>query len=55
MNKQIACELGISEASIKAHLAKVFTKLKVESRTQVVLAVQMLAHSEATAAHGRFH
>src|SRR5258708_14127276 len=38
LNKQIAYELGVSEATIKAHVSAIFQKLGVESRTQAVIA-----------------
>jgi DNA-binding NarL/FixJ family response regulator len=38
LNKQIAYELGVSEAIIKAHVSAIFQKLGVESRTQAVIA-----------------
>ena len=38
LNKQIAWELGVSEATIKAHVSAILTKLGVESRTQAVIA-----------------
>ena len=38
LNKQIAYELGVSEATIKAHVSAVLQKLGVESRTQAVIA-----------------
>ncbi|MCK5745233.1 MAG: response regulator transcription factor, partial [Oricola sp.] len=37
MNKQIAYELGVSEATIKAHVSAVLQKLNVDSRTQAVI------------------
>jgi DNA-binding NarL/FixJ family response regulator len=42
MNKQIAYELGVSEATIKAHVTAILRKLKVTNRTQAVLAMQKL-------------
>ena len=33
LNKQIAYELGVSEATVKAHVSAIFQKLGVESRT----------------------
>ena len=36
-NKQISYKLGISENTVGAHLANVFRKLKVESRTEAIL------------------
>ncbi len=43
LNKQIAYELGITEATIKAHMTEIFRKLGVHSRTQAVLALGSLA------------
>src|ERR1700741_3969454 len=37
LNKQIAYELGVSEATIKAHVSAILQKLGVESRTQAVI------------------
>ncbi len=37
LNKQIAYELGVSEATIKAHVSAVLQKLRVDSRTQAVI------------------
>ena len=37
LNKQIAYELDISEATVKAHITAIFRKLNVISRTQAVL------------------
>src|ERR1700722_2256044 len=38
LNKQIAYELSVSEATIKAHVSAILQKLDVESRTQAVIA-----------------
>ena len=38
LNKQIAYELGVSEATVKAHVSAVLQKLNVENRTRAVLA-----------------
>ena len=37
LNKQIAFELAISEATVKAHITAILRKLGVGSRTQAVL------------------
>jgi len=42
MNKQIAYELNVSEATIKAHVTAILRKLRVTNRTQAVLAMQKL-------------
>jgi DNA-binding NarL/FixJ family response regulator len=39
LNKQIAYELDVSEATIKAHVSAILQKLGVESRTQAVIAL----------------
>jgi DNA-binding NarL/FixJ family response regulator len=38
LNKQIAYELSVSEATIKAHVSAILQKLNVSSRTQAVIA-----------------
>jgi DNA-binding NarL/FixJ family response regulator len=38
LNKQIAYELHVSEATVKAHVSAILQKLGVESRTQAVIA-----------------
>lgn len=42
LNKQIAYELNVKEATIKAHMTEIFRKLGVHSRTQAVLALSSL-------------
>lgn len=42
LNKQIAYDLEVSEATIKAHVTAIFRKLGVRTRTQAVIAVQAL-------------
>jgi DNA-binding NarL/FixJ family response regulator len=38
LNKQIAYQLGVSEATVKAHVSAILQKLGVDSRTQAVIA-----------------
>lgn len=42
LNKQIAADLNVSEATVKAHLTAIFRKLDVGNRAQALLAVQPL-------------
>ena len=42
LNKQIAYDMGISEATVKAHLTAIMHKLGVSNRTQAVLAASKL-------------
>ena len=42
LNKQIAYELDVSEATIKAHVTAILRKLGVQNRTQAVLAINAL-------------
>lgn len=42
LNKQIAYDLNISEATVKAHITAIFRKLGVTNRTQVVIQAQRL-------------
>ncbi|MEZ5773545.1 MAG: response regulator transcription factor [Hyphomicrobiaceae bacterium] len=42
LNKQIAYELGVSEATVKAHVSAILQKLGVDSRTQAVIAVNRI-------------
>ena len=46
LNKQIAFKLGVSEATIKAHVSAILQKLGVDSRTQAVIAINK--HRTAT-------
>jgi DNA-binding NarL/FixJ family response regulator len=43
LNKQIAFELDVSEATVKAHMTAIMRKLGVNNRTQVALATSHLA------------
>jgi DNA-binding NarL/FixJ family response regulator len=42
LNKQIAFDMGISEATVKAHVTAIMNKLGVSNRTQAVLAAGKL-------------
>lgn len=42
LNKQIAGDLNITEATVKAHMTAIFRKLGVNNRTQAILAMQPL-------------
>nr|WP_245421977.1 response regulator transcription factor [Alsobacter soli] len=49
LNKQIAYELGVSEATVKAHVSAILQKLGVESRTQAVIAASKIAAGQPVA------
>lgn len=52
LNKQVAYELGVSEATIKAHVTAILRKLGANNRTQAVLIAGRLALDPGTlAAH----
>lgn len=42
LNKQVAADMNVTEATIKAHMSAIFRKLKVHNRAQAILAVQPL-------------
>ena len=44
LNKQIAFDLGIAEATVKAHMTALMRKLNVRNRTQVAIAAEALTH-----------
>lgn len=44
LNKQLAYELNISEATVKAHVSAVLQKLGVDSRTQAVILLSKLEY-----------
>jgi DNA-binding NarL/FixJ family response regulator len=46
LNKQIAFHLSVSEATVKAHVSAILQKLRVESRTQAVIAVKKIENGE---------
>ncbi len=43
LNKQIAYELSVSEATVKAHVSAILQKLGVDSRTQAVILASKIA------------
>jgi DNA-binding NarL/FixJ family response regulator len=49
LNKQIAYELSVSEATIKAHVSAILLKLKVDSRTQAVIQLSKINMSTLVA------
>lgn len=55
LNKQIAYELSVSEATVKAHVSAILQKLGVESRTQAVIAaarIEAMSDIAANAMNG---
>lgn len=50
LNKQIAYDLSISEATVKSHVSAILQKLDVNSRTQAVILANRLAVEDATRA-----
>ena len=46
LNKQIAYELSVSEATVKAHVSAILQKLDVDSRTQAVIAASKIASGQ---------
>jgi len=46
LNKQIASEIDVSEATIRTHMTAIFRKLGVRNRTQAVLAANFLNHDD---------
>src|SRR5262249_7539264 len=55
LNKQIAYELGVSEATVKAHVSAILQKLGVESRTQAVIAASKIELGQWPQATGAGH
>ena len=47
LNKQIAFDLGIAEATVKAHMTAVMRKLNVHNRTQAAIAAQSMLRAAA--------
>lgn len=44
-NKQIAFELGIAEATVKAHMTALMRKLNVRNRTQVAILAEKMSET----------
>ena len=42
LNKQIAFDLGIAEATVKVHMTALMRKLNVRNRTQAAMAAEQL-------------
>ena len=42
LNKQIAYDLGIAEATVKAHMTILMRKLNVRNRTQVAIVAELM-------------
>ena len=43
LNKQIGYEMGITEATVKAHITAVFRKLGISNRTQAVIMLSKMS------------
>ena len=52
LNKQIAYELSVSEATVKAHVSAILQKLGVDSRTQAVIAAARIEQGQWPQAGG---
>ena len=50
LNKQIAFDLGIAEATVKAHMTAVMRKLNVHNRTQAAIAARAMSLAPSAAA-----
>jgi DNA-binding NarL/FixJ family response regulator len=55
LNKQIAYELRVSEATVKAHVSAILQKLGVDSRTQAVIAASKIASGQWPQPAGAAH
>jgi DNA-binding NarL/FixJ family response regulator len=51
LNKQIAYDLGIAEATVKAHMTALMRKLNVRNRTQVAIIAQSMTTNARGIAH----
>lgn len=51
LNKQIAYELSVSEATVKAHVSAILDKLGVDSRTQAVIVASKFAMGNRPVSH----
>jgi DNA-binding NarL/FixJ family response regulator len=49
LNKQIAAQLSLSEATVKSHASSIFLKLGVKSRTQAVIMLNQNNHQSFSA------
>ena len=49
LNKQIAYELSVSEATVKAHVSAILQKLGVDSRTQAVIQLSKIGNDPLSA------
>jgi DNA-binding NarL/FixJ family response regulator len=49
LNKQVAADMNVTEATIKAHMTAIFRKLRVINRSQAILAVQPLLRESLAA------
>ncbi len=52
LNKQIAYELGVSEATVKAHVSAILDKLGVDRRTQAVIAASRIGVTQRPSSVG---
>jgi DNA-binding NarL/FixJ family response regulator len=55
LNKQIAYELSVTEATVKAHITSIFRKLGVSNRTQAVIELNKMAIQDTTAPAAQAH
>lgn len=55
LNKQIAYDLSVSEATIKAHATAIFRKLNVRNRTQAVIVLGQLDVADSSFSSGLYN